>query len=130
MIILKTSNFITFILLIIIASIGIYIELFPCNCSCEKKIRKINICKGRIKYIPIFIDKDIHSKNKDIYLKNKMDSKNKVSSPKNYIQKKLKKNIENSISSASIGNHTSTHGASIVPSVWIEDDKEEYEFSY
>ena len=59
-----------------------------------------------------------------------MDSKNKVSSPKNYIQKKLKKNIENSISSASIGNHTSTHGASIVPSVWIEDDKEEYEFSY
>ena len=53
MIILKTSNFILFTLLIIIASIGIYIELFPCNCSSKK--RNINIYRGKIKYVPIII---------------------------------------------------------------------------
>ena len=125
MIILKTSNFILFIFLIIIASIGIYIELFPCNCSSDiksNKKRRINIYRGKIRYIPVLIKEEINQKNVK-----------KLEKKKSLKEEKKKLNLKKSTSSASIGTHSSTHGNSIVPSLWIDEDQEDddsFEFKY
>lgn len=123
MIVLKTSNFILFIFLIIIGTIGIYMQLFPCECNCDVK-------HWRTKYIPIYIkSKKISNKiskedNKEKNLTKHSD--NKIPKEDNKISKEDNKKQ----SSASIGNHSSTHGGSIVPSIWIDDDESDYEFKY
>ena len=118
MIVLKTSNFVLFILLIIFGTIAIYIQIFPCECKINKNCRKINIIRGKVKYVPIYLD----SKNK------KVDPK-KIENKKEDIKSNIKKK-ENKLSSASIGNHSSTHGGSIVPSVWIDDEDSEKDFEF
>ena len=126
MIVLKTSNFVLFILLIIFGTIAIYIQIFPCECKLSKNCRKINIIRGKVKYVPIYLD----SKGKKAdpkKLENKMDL-NKCNKKENI--KPNIKNKENKLSSASIGNHSSTHGGSIVPSVWIDDDDSEKDFEF
>jgi len=94
-------------------------QLFPYECNCDVK-------QWRTKYIPIYIkSKKINNK--------KYETNDNIKKKENK-EKILTKHPENKKkqSSASIGNHSSTHGGSIVPSVWIDDDDSDtnYEFKY
>jgi len=93
MIILKTSNFIFLITLIIICSISIYIVLFPNECNCKSKIKKnINIYRGRIKYIPIIISNSKKINKKNEIEMNKDDNKKKKIKKYKILNKKNKNN--------------------------------------
>lgn len=116
MIVLKTSSFVLFVFLIIISTITIYTLIQPYTCNCEK--RKINIYRGKIKYVPVIIKKDLEK------ILNKGEKKC-TSSNKKIIKKK-----DTNSSSSSIGGHSSTHGGSIVPSRWIDDEEEESSFKF
>ena len=122
MIVLKTSSFVLFIFLIIINTITIYTLLHPYTCSCKEK-RKINIYRGKIKYVPVIIKKDLE---KIFDSQKKKD--NRCTKIKDNKHSKLKKKSESN--SSSIGGHSSTHGGSIVPSKWIDDDDEETNFKF
>jgi len=119
MIVLKTSSFVLFVFLIIISTITIYSLVHPYTCSCDKK--KINIYRGKIKYVPVIIKKD---------LEKILESKEKKCVPPKEKKNSLIPKKETNTSSSSIGGHSSTHGGSIVPSKWIDDEEEETDFKF
>ena len=119
MIVLKNSSFVLFVFLIIISTITVYNLVHPYTCSCDKK--KINIYRGKIKYVPVIIKKD---------LEKILESKEKKCSPPPKKNNALIPKKENNNSSSSIGGHSSTHGGSIVPSKWIDDEEEETGFKF
>ena len=116
MIVLKTSNFIFFIMLIIFSTICVYSLVVPCNCKNKKRI---NIYRGKTKYVPVYIKPECLTTNK----KN-IKKKDNI---KNNIKDKVKKEISGS---SSIGGHSSTHSGSIVPSRWIDDEDSETDFKF
>jgi hypothetical protein len=119
MIVLKNSSFVLFVFLIIISTITVYNLVQPYTCSCDKK--KINIYRGKVKYVPVIIKKDIEKI---------LESKEKKCSPPKKNNSIIPKK-ENNNNSSSIGGHSSTHGGSIVPSKWIDDDEESsFKFKY
>jgi hypothetical protein len=166
MITIQISHFIFFIAMVIISTIIVYEQLFPGRIV-PPKIRRINICKKKIKYIPVYIlDKNNKQvvdgySNKQVVdgysNKQVVDGYSNKQVVDGYSNKQVVDGYSNIInngpnngkevdinvdikkqsilntnkSSNNIGIHSSAHTASIVPSIWNENENENnYDFEY
>ncbi|VVU95163.1 hypothetical protein CPAV1605_888 [seawater metagenome] len=126
MITIQISHFIFFIVLIIVSTIIIYENLFPGR-TIPPKIKRINLCKNKIRQIPVYIVNKKNENEDDSNLKKEIT--NNQNNEKN---EKNEKNMNTDISTNNIGIHSSAHSTSIIPSVWKDEDNKNnnFEFTY